>query len=180
MDRTAGNRRIALMLMIAAANSLGTELTLRFTDMQDRPITSATVGVPFKVALTVDGHERDIESSDIGSLQALQTTGKQTALKHVMAGAQQPRVPWYGHPCGAPYYFIGPARVMTVARCYTAPAITLEVGVKTTEPVQQKSEQAATIIMRLTADKTRAVVGERVRCTLTAYCAHERTRLSVL
>jgi hypothetical protein len=175
MSRIVG--KILLFIILGCATSvLQATVTLRTVDLKGKPLTQATVGVPFNIELVIEREDGQVEQRTIQGLEAFTVTGRSSKVYFINnQRSSNTSLTVVAHKTGT--YTIGPAELVIEGKLKKALPITIMVS--STPSVTQEA-QTTPVFIRMSINKTAAVVGEKIQCTIRVYYLHDATQIQTL
>jgi len=171
MGKIAGN--IAWVLMICGSLSFGAAIEMSVVNSDGSPLVQAGVGQPFFLEVTLTGVSHLGQKPEIKGVDQLDI--KHAGMRMMAVNGNVSSHHRYELRIDQPgTYTLGPAIGEYKGTKLTSNKVQVIVG---NEQINEKDTKAAPILLRLSTDKNRAVVGERITCRLRWYISDPESSL---
>ncbi len=179
MDAIIGkNKNIFIFLsIIFFINLYAGDISLRVTSIDNQPLQEAGVGQPFLVHVVIKNSSNTAQRPTIKESQHVLL---RPAGFHMNMVNNNTSITYHYETRidSAGTYTLGPASIMENGTLVESKPITVTVTTqqKLQQPPQATNDKSQTLL-RLTCDKEKVVVGQKVHCTLTFYTTDARITL---
>ena len=173
--------KIYFALLFLSLSNYAADIALKLTSMDQAPLKQAGAGQPFLLHVIVTNAGNTAQYPVIKGIENLHV--RQNGFQMNMVNGATSITYQYRIRIDTPgTYTLGPAQFTEPQGIIESEPITVTVAgeQKTTEVKKQAANKSLPSFLRLTCDKEKVVVGEKINCTLTFYTADQGVSIQAL
>ena len=177
MDKIVGNFLLGVGLLLTSYACFA-GLTLRTVDLKGKPLQEVRVGYPFKIEVAVDDVGTYTTHPTVAGLELTSVRGRETKMQ-IINGRRSTQFVYTVTIDKPGSYTLGPAELVHNNQRISSGTTTLVVA-DAGPASATKKEGSEQLFVRLVVDKQRAVIGEKIMCSLQLYCCNDAIKLHTI